>query len=74
MPLVTGGAGENASTPAMWVRSSRCHSANCCVEISVTDSQVLMRSSVTPEMGLLAFAPETWNDFLAGVRAGEFDL
>jgi hypothetical protein len=40
----------------------------------LSDEQVLMRSSVTPERGVLSFSPDSWAHFLEGVRAGEFDL
>jgi hypothetical protein len=36
--------------------------------------QVHLRSSVAPELGALSFSPDSWAAFIAGVRAGEFDL
>ena len=63
-----------ASNPASWVRSSRCHSSSCCVEVRVADGQVEVRSSVTPERGVLSFASDSWASFIDGVRAGEFDI
>jgi hypothetical protein len=57
-----------------WVRSSRCHTSSCCVELKISDAQVLMRSSVTPERGVLSFSADSWAHFIEGVRAGEFDL
>jgi hypothetical protein len=58
-----------------WVRSSRCHTTNCCVEVAVFDNgDILVRDSNSPSQSPLWFSPEEWKDFLAGVKAGEFDL
>jgi hypothetical protein len=70
MPLAFDGDARNSA----WVRSSRCHTSSCCVELKISDEQVHMRSSVTPERGVLSFSAESWTQFIAGVRAGEFDL
>ena len=42
--------------------------------VVISDEQVHMRSSVTPDRGVLSFSAESWAQFIAGVRAGEFDL
>ena len=67
---IDGGDSKRAS----WVRSSYCHTSSCCVELMISDEQVHMRSSVTPERGVLSFSADSWTQFIAGVRAGEFDL
>ncbi len=73
MPLVSGDSTARAIAPS-WVRSSKCHTASCCVEVSMVDpDHVLLRSSVTPERGVLAFSPDSWAAFIAAVREGDFD-
>lgn len=56
-----------------WIRSSFCE-ATTCVEVSVRDDVVLVRDSKRPEVPALTYTPEEWAAFIAGVRAGEFDL
>lgn len=72
MPSVIGSGGASDAS-IVWSRSSRCHTANCCVEVSRTGKNVLLRSSVTPEKGHLAFSTTSWHAFIEGIRAGEFD-
>lgn len=55
-----------------WRRSTRCESSGC-VEVAF-DAAVLVRDSTDPDGGVLAFSPEQWAAFVAGVRDGEFDL
>jgi Domain of unknown function (DUF397) len=55
-----------------WKRSSRCD-GGMCVEVSRTDTHVLMRQSTDPDGARLAFSGEAWRGFVAGVRRGVFD-
>jgi hypothetical protein len=72
MPLAFNRGAHNRNA---WVRSSRCHTSTCCIEVMIADEEkVHMRSSVTPERGVLSFTADSWAHFIAGVRAGEFDL
>ncbi|GAA1830121.1 hypothetical protein GCM10009682_56130 [Luedemannella flava] len=74
MPLVSSDSAAARAIAPSWVRSTRCHTANCCVEVSLTDpDRVLLRSSVAPERGVLSFSPDSWSAFLAAVREGDFD-
>lgn len=43
------------------------------MEIADVSHGVLMRDSKAPEDPALFFTPLGWNDFLAGIRNGEFD-
>lgn len=55
-----------------WRRSSRCDSGTC-VEVALDpDGLVLVRDSKDPGP-VLVFDPAEWDDFVAGVKAGEFD-
>jgi hypothetical protein len=63
-------------TRAVWRKSSY-SSANGgqCVEIaSNLPDAVAVRDSKNPDGPKLAFAPDEWQAFTAGVKAGEFDL
>ncbi|MGN9913620.1 DUF397 domain-containing protein [Phytohabitans sp. LJ34] len=57
-----------------WRKSSRSDLTDQCVEICIfARAAVLMRDSKDRQRGPLAFAPSSWDDFLHGVRLGEFD-
>jgi hypothetical protein len=54
--------------------SSFCSLGNC-VEVGVApDGGIAVRDSKAPEAGPLVFTAEEWREFIAGARAGEFDL
>lgn len=57
---------------AAWLRSSRCE-ATACVEARREGDDVLLRNSTEPGQ-VLAFPRAVWQEFRAGVAAGEFDL
>ncbi|GAA1849289.1 DUF397 domain-containing protein [Asanoa iriomotensis] len=62
----------NSTTAPNWRKSSRC-ATGACVEVADVSDAVLMRDSKTPEAPALAFGRLGWNDFLFGVKNGEFD-
>jgi hypothetical protein len=53
-------------------KSSFCGSS-ACVEVAQADGEVLVRDSKDPAAAL-RFTADEWAAFVAGVRAGEFDL
>jgi Domain of unknown function (DUF397) len=67
----------------VWVKSSlsfansNCVQVACasgeCVEVEAAAGGVLVRDSKDPAGPVLAFTPGEWAEFLAGVKAGEFD-
>jgi hypothetical protein len=57
---------------ADWRRSPLCATGSC-VEIAIAGPQVAMRDSKTSRESILQFDKRTWEEFLAGVRNGEFD-
>jgi Domain of unknown function (DUF397) len=59
---------------AQWRKSSYSGNTGNCVEVAVTESVVGMRDSNDPDGSALAFAPDVWLAFTAGIKVGEFDL
>jgi Domain of unknown function (DUF397) len=58
-----------------FIKSSLSSAANNnCVEVSVGVGEVRVRDSKNPAAGTLEFTLAEWDAFLAGVKAGEFDL
>jgi len=62
-------------TGAVWHKSTRSGgNGGDCVEVAVNLTEVVaVRDSKNPGGGVLTFTPGVWRDFLADVRAGEFD-
>ncbi|HJU03118.1 MAG TPA: DUF397 domain-containing protein [Actinomycetes bacterium] len=60
---------------ASWRVSTFCDTASC-VEIAVSEDQQLiaMRDSKRRLGSPLIFQADEWQDFVAGIRNGEFDL
>lgn len=56
-----------------WKTSSFC-SVGACVSVAHTENTVMVRHSAHPDGTTLTFSREEWVEFLAGVRAGEFDV
>jgi hypothetical protein len=45
-----------------------------CVEVGFVTTEILMRDSKDVDGPVLHFTPDEWSAFIAGVKAGEFDL
>jgi hypothetical protein len=45
-----------------------------CVEVGFVTAEVLLRDSKDRHGPVLHFTPDEWDAFLAGAKAGEFDL
>jgi Domain of unknown function (DUF397) len=61
-----------ATAAGQWRKSARCESSSC-VEVASLDGLAGIRNSTDPQVHLV-FGAADWSAFLAGVRAGEFDL
>jgi hypothetical protein len=65
--------GKRMSGP-QWRKSSE-SGTDACVEMAVAGpDEVLVRDSKNPAGPVLRYNAREWTAFLAGVRAGEFDL
>ncbi|MCP2327143.1 hypothetical protein HDA40_005650 [Hamadaea flava] len=60
---------------AVWRKSARSSpSGDNCVEIAFVPAGVAVRDSKNPGGGALLFTEQEWAAFVAGTKAGEFDL
>jgi hypothetical protein len=65
-----------------WFKSTASGNADCCVEVSLREDGVLVRDSkfgrdpanAGVDRLILAYTRDAWSDFIAGVKAGEFDF
>ena len=65
-----------------WLRSSFSANDTCCVEVKKIDDEILVRDSKflrnaendPNEQPMLAYTADEWKAFVAGVKAGEFDI
>ena len=66
---------QHANQIKGWFKSTLCGaSGGGCVEIAAFDGGVAVRDGKNPTGPALEFTAQEWRVFLAGVRAGEFDL
>jgi len=56
-----------------WRTATRSQDTNC-VEVRTLEGLVEVRDSKDREGGTLAVSPAAWREFVAGTKAGEFDL
>lgn len=63
-------------TAAAWRKSTRSNGSGACLEVATNlPGVVAVRDTKDEGAGpVLTFAPLEWTAFLAGTRAGEFDL
>jgi len=61
-------------TRAAWQKSSRSSGNGNCVEVAVVDEAVAVRDTKDRSGPMLVFTAAEWRAFVAGAKAGEFDL
>jgi hypothetical protein len=61
-------------TRAAWQKSSRSSGNGNCVEVAVVDEVVAVRDTKDRSGPMLVFTASEWQAFVAGAKAGEFDL
>jgi ABC-type amino acid transport substrate-binding protein len=57
-----------------WRKSSFCAATGCVEVARIVSGSVLVRDSKMPNGSALSYSPEEWSAFIAGAKAGEFDL
>ncbi len=62
------------STDGQWRKSSFSGNQGNCVEFRRIEGGVEVRNSKRPDEGSVAYTDSEWRAFVAGVKAGEFDL
>ncbi len=66
--VVSGGTEDKPS----WRVARHCESG-ACVQIGTSGESVLVSSSADPDSLYVAFSRQEWQEFVAGVKEGEFD-
>jgi hypothetical protein len=56
-----------------WRKSGRC-ATGACVEVARTGNRLLVRDSKNLGTAPIAFTPQQWATFVAGVKAGDFSF
>ena len=57
-----------------WRKARRSANNGACVEVASVNGDVIVRDSQNQDGPVVPYAPITWRTFLAGARAGRFDL
>lgn len=57
-----------------WRRGSGCDHSTCVEVARTATDRILVRDSRGEESPILAFDRDEWRVFVAGVKAGEFDI
>jgi hypothetical protein len=64
--------GDSASVE--WRRPTQCGGEAACVEVAISEDEVLVRNSQAPGGPVTAFSRAEWAKFVNAVRNGEFDV
>lgn len=56
-----------------WHVSSWCNNGSCVAVADLSDGQVAITDTKVSDGPILTFTPTEWDDFIKGVKAGEFD-
>lgn len=68
-------SGDSANCVEVGFRTASASATNgCCVAVGACEHGVLVRDSKDPDGPVLSFTRAEWSAFLAGAKAGEFDL
>jgi hypothetical protein len=64
---------DEARRNLTWRTSSRC-GTGACVEVAQDAKAIHLRDSKDPAAARLVFSHDEWKSFVAGLKAGEFDV
>lgn len=56
-----------------WIKSSYCNTSTC-VEVMIEENTVAVRDSKNRALPALVYSLDEWQQFVAGVKDGQFDL
>ncbi|MER7114602.1 DUF397 domain-containing protein [Saccharomonospora azurea] len=65
---------KKSATRGPWRKSSFSTQTDNCVEFRRVEGGVEVRNSKRPDEASVAYTDSEWRAFVAGVKAGEFDL
>lgn len=73
---------ERSNGARSWFKSTFSGNGDSCVEVNLDASEILVRDSKFGRQSsddlnaqpILAYTPDEWRAFIAGVKAGQFDL
>jgi hypothetical protein len=57
-----------------FVVSSYCHTGGCVAVAVLPDGAVAVRDNKASDGPILTFSAEEWEQFIAGVKGGQFDV
>lgn len=58
----------------VWHKSTRSSSSGQCIEVMMTDTEVLVRDTKDRSKAPHVYTLAEWDAFIGGVKDGEFDL
>lgn len=67
------GHGDLEAKQVSWRRSTYCGNSSC-VEVAIKGDEIRIRDSKHLASAALVYNRDEWLAFIAGVKAGEFDL
>lgn len=71
--VLDGSARPPQSSRIAWVSSEFCTNSSC-VEVALVEDAVLVRDAKDADHAPLRFDVPEWEAFVAGVKAGQFDV
>jgi hypothetical protein len=63
----------SGETDLDWRRATRCSNSGC-VEVAINGEEITVRDAKLADGPVLIYSREEWRAFVAGVKAGEFDV
>jgi hypothetical protein len=65
---------EPGTDNLQWRKARRSANNGACVEVAPANGHVLVRDSKNQDGLIMSYSADSWYVFLAGARAGQFDL
>lgn len=71
--LLFGGVVSGGSVDKLTWRTARRCDTGACVEIGTAGESIMVRSSADPDGVRISLSRDEWQEFVAGVKDGDFD-